>query len=107
MKWTVLSDNRTLNNLLQTEHLHAFSCGQLNLLTKYSKIDANQNERHAKDLPQNVVFDTRQGKDGYRRDNNKSQQYGPESLPGALMLCGLMLNFILRPKHYLHLFCCF
>ena len=63
-------------------NLHFLRGWQLDLLAEQHEVDADQDECYAKDLPQDVVFDACQGKDGDGRDNDKRQQNRPKSAPG-------------------------
>ena len=62
-------------------YLHPLGCRQLDLLTEQRKIDADDYQCHTEDLPKDVVFDTFQSENGYRRDDDKRQQNRPEPLP--------------------------
>ena len=63
-------------------YLHFLRGLQFYASTKHHKVDANQNERYAKNTSQDVVFDTCQGKDGNSRDDDERQQNRPKPLPG-------------------------
>mgnify|MGYP006896752099 CR=1 FL=1 len=63
-------------------YLHFFRRWQLYALTEQHKVDANHNKCNAKDAPQDMVFDTSQGKDGDGRDDDERQQNRPKPLSG-------------------------
>ena len=65
--------------------LHFLGRWQFYTSTKQHKVDADQNERHAKDAAQNMVFDTCQSENGNGRDDNKRQQNRQKSLPSYIV----------------------
>ena len=50
-------------------------------LAEEHEINADKDECHTQDATQNMVFDTCQNKDRYRRNNDECKQYRPKSAP--------------------------
>ena len=64
--WRTLHAEETAHQSAERScaYLHSFCGWQLNPLAEHHEVDANQNECYTKYAPQDVVFDTCQGKDG-------------------------------------------
>ncbi len=77
--WRALHTEETAHQSAQCScaYLNVFRCRQFYALAKQHEIDTNQDECHAKDSLQDMVFDTCQGKDGNGRDDDERQQNRP------------------------------